>query len=384
MTTAANIPRLPPPPPLQPRPRVNSLAIAVTLIFAAILIGLAGFSQPLAAGLYVPFFIILCCFQPEIALWMMFAEVAFPYDISGGGLVHTAPAEISLCMAFPIFFLRALASRRPHGGNPIFAPIMVYFVICILSTLMKGAGRDAIVAFFQMVIYLVIAVKFFSYCVPTNRQVYAALWGLIAACTFFSLYLCLTRSNAVLGIHKNATGTFLSYSVIMLAEMWLSATSGRRGKRWITLILVINIAGLIMSTSRGAWLGAVAGLGVLMICRRQYGLFARSALLLIPVILACWMFVPAEQQRYAFELQAGAHNVDTRFATIDTLMKQFKTSPIFGVGIGLRKEVDDTNIVFSTLAETGVIGLIAFLAIHGVFFQMVTFSWKVCQAWLRL
>jgi hypothetical protein len=51
--------------------------------------------------------------------------------------------------------------------------------------------------------------------------------------------------------------------------------------------------------------------------------------------------------------------------------------PLFGVGIGLRKQVDATNFVLVTLAESGVIGLIA---ITGVFVTVVTVGVRLCRS----
>jgi hypothetical protein len=44
---------------------------------------------------------------------------------------------------------------------------------------------------------------------------------------------------------------------------------------------------------------------------------------------------------------------------------------LYGVGIGLRKRYDATNIIMLKLAETGVLGLLAFLAMHAVFFLLL-------------
>ena len=48
-------------------------------------------------------------------------------------------------------------------------------------------------------------------------------------------------------------------------------------------------------------------------------------------------------------------------------LNMFHQSPVYGLGVGLRKEYDATNIVFATLAETGIAGLATFLLIHVVF-----------------
>ncbi len=41
------------------------------------------------------------------------------------------------------------------------------------------------------------------------------------------------------------------------------------------------------------------------------------------------------------------------------------------MGVGLRKDYDATNVLLMTLAETGVLGVVAFLLIHAAFFRMI-------------
>jgi hypothetical protein len=351
--------------PRQPFP----YSAVLLLVIAAIILGIAArFSQPLAAVLFVPFYVCLCVLEPRVALWLMFFAVAFPYDVSGGGFVHSAPAEISLVVATPIFWLRTVARGGRRVINPILLPVLIYFLICVISTLVHWTGRDAIVSILQMVLYLVLAVKFFSTWIKNRAQLRAALYGLITACTLVSILLVGFRREDILGIHKNATGTFLSYTVIILAELWLAAATIGRRRGWLNLLLLVNLAGLVMSTSRGAWMGAIAGLCVLMLARRQYGLFAKAIVIMIPAIAICWFLVPQEQREYAIALGSSSRNVQARLITIENYREQFMKSPIIGQGVGLRKEQDSTNIVMSTLAETGVVGLVAFAAIQVVFF----------------
>ncbi|MGA2233396.1 MAG: O-antigen ligase family protein, partial [Tepidisphaeraceae bacterium] len=303
--------------------------------------------------------------------FVMLAEVPFPFNLSGSDIVHTAPAEISLCLAFPIFWLRSFLKNYPRVSNPILIPVAAYFLVCISSSFVHWTGRDALVSMFQMFLYLVMAVKFFSCFVNDRRQLNAALYGLIAACTFVSSVLLITRSDYVLGVHKNATGTFLSYVFIILCEMWLSRAAGRRGKILIPLLLAFNLAGLVMSASRGAWMGACAGLCVILVSRRQFRLFFKVALVMIPAIAACWVLMPKEQRAYALDFDSASRNVGARIYTIQFYEHEFARNPVLGVGIGLRKETDATNVVMGTLAETGVIGLTAFLAIQFCFFLPV-------------
>jgi O-antigen ligase len=345
---------------------------ALILLLAGIILGVAAYFNTLAAAIiYAPFFMLLCWFNPAAALFIMFAEIPFPFNLSGSEIVHTAPAEISLCLAFPVFWLRSLLKHYPRVSNPILIPVAAYFLVCIASSFVHWTGRDALVSLFQMFLYLVMAVKFFSCFVNDRRQFNAALYGLIAACTFVSAILLITRHDYVLGVHKNATGTFLSYVVIILSEMWLSRASSRRGKILVGLLLAFNLAGLVMSTSRGAWMGAFAGLCVILAARRQFKLFGKVVLVMIPAIAACWVLMPQEQRDYALDFGSVNRNVGSRINTIQIYEQEFSQSPVLGVGIGLRKETDATNVIMGTLAETGVIGLVAFMSIQYCFFRPV-------------
>jgi O-antigen ligase len=343
------------------------------LLAATIIIGATAiFSIPAAAIVYVPFYLVLCWIRPYAALALMMGEVAFPFDVNNSGLAHTAPAEISLCLAFPVFWLRALADGRRGVPSPMTPAITAYFFICVISTFMYFTGRDAIVSILQMALYLILAVKFFSSLVPNRGQVFTALHGLIAATTFMSIAILYYRKESIFGIHKNATGTFLSYTVLILAEMWLLAATGRRKKLWLNILLLINVGGLIMSSSRGAWMGCTAGMAVLLISRRQFGLFFRAMLLMIPAIVACAFLMPQEQLEYAMGGGDSSHgSLESRIANNEFFADKFMQSPVIGMGVGLRKERDSTNIIMSTLAETGVLGLLAFLAIQISFFWVI-------------
>jgi O-antigen ligase/polysaccharide polymerase Wzy-like membrane protein len=355
-------------------------ATIFTLLIATVIIGtVAFFSVPAAAVLYVPFYLVFCWFRPYAALALMWGEVAFPFNVNGmSGLANTAPAEISLCLAFPVFWMRSLIEHRRGVFNPVAPVVWIYYIICLMSTLVHWSGRDAIVSIGQMALYLTVAPKFFSSFISDRRQMFTAMYGLIAATTFVALTLLVLREDDVYGVHKNATGTFLSYTVIILAELWLLAATAGRRRGWINLLLLINFAGIVMSTSRGAWIGCIAGITVLLLARRQWAIFFRALLVVLPALALCWYYVPESQRDYALNFSEDARNIKSRMDNAQFFYDHFIQSPVIGVGVGLRKERDSTNIIMSTLAETGVLGLISFLAIQ------ITFLWIVFRAMRRV
>jgi O-antigen ligase len=135
--------------------------------------------------------------------------------------------------------------------------------------------------------------------------------------------------------------------------------------------MAILTAGLFFSLSRGAWMGAFVGLLVILVMRRQFRLMFRSAFILIPLIALCWQMLPEQDRSYTTGLTQENWNIKMRYQSLYFAQACFHENPALGVGVGLRKEYDATNLFWLTLAETGVLGAIPFLWIHFSFIRMV-------------
>lgn len=355
-------------------PRVGLRPLRVLALLVALgALALFGYyvSLPTAAVVYCIGYMLLTWIRPELALFLMFASAPFPYDL-GGGPVKMALAEINLVLAAPVLFVRALAGRRRFVRNPIKWPVLAYFGVCIVSSAIHGITQEGIVSMGQMVLYMILAVFVFSSCVGELRLFYAAFYGLLFSTAVLAM---LAHESSRLGIHKNNIGTNLAYAVIVCGEVWF-AEPVRNRKRLLTLLGCLLIAGLVFSLSRGAWVGAAAGLAVIAVMRRELKLLVPYAVLAAIVIAVCWQLLPKSDQEYATALGAGAYNVKTRLISIDYAMGYVKANPLLGVGVGLRKQYDATNVIMSTLAETGVVGLAAFLLIFVTFGIAI---WKACR-----
>ena len=105
--------------------------------------------------------------------------------------------------------------------------------------------------------------------------------------------------------------------------------------------------------------------------RRQFALLLRCLLILLPIVLAGWNLVPKEEKEYATGFGQERWNIKARYESLDIAKSYYEKSPIYGVGVGLRKEYDATNLLWLTLAETGILGLIALGGIHLAIFKMV-------------
>jgi O-antigen ligase len=141
----------------------------------------------------------------------------------------------------------------------------------------------------------------------------------------------------------------------------------------LTWSLAILVAGLFFTLSRGGWIGAVAGIGLILAMRRQFKLLVKATFVMVPLIAICWQLLPEQSRQYSTGVTADNYNIKMRYNSVAFADACFETDPFLGVGVGLRKEYDATNLFWLTLAETGVPGMLTFFGLQVVFLRMV---WK--------
>ena len=91
----------------------------------------------------------------------------------------------------------------------------------------------------------------------------------------------------------------------------------------------------------------------------------------VPLICICWYLLPEKSRDYTTGLSAKNENIQMRYNSVEFARERFDENPFLGVGVGLRKEYDATNLLWLTLAETGVPGALTFLAIQFAVLRMV-------------
>jgi hypothetical protein len=151
--------------------------------------------------------------------------------------------------------------------------------------------------------------------------------------------------------------------LVLGVERW---SCSPRGKRWRYFPILCLLGGaLLMVLSRGAWLAALVGVGFLLLWRGQYGQLARFGLATVPVAALVWAVLPQESREYVSGFDPSRYNIRARMLNTEWAKEQWLSRPWIGVGVGLRKEYDATNVLWLTLAETGPLGLVAFLVVQG-------------------
>ncbi len=333
-----------------------------------------------AAIVYVLLFWAIGWKWPKVPLMLIFALAPFQNDISGtlameperpdqqvGGGPHFSIAEINLLLTLPLFFFK----RRPMLFGPLLVPTLLYLGAGVVSSL-NSWRPTTMVSLIQMGMYLVIAVMVFTSFARSAEDFRFAMIGLVCVGSVLATAVLITRSGYVLNLHKNGVGGSLATTVIVCAELWFSSRT-QRGRWFFGIMMGLLVAGLFFSLSRGGWLGAMCGVVLLLLLRREFAKLTRLAVFMVPLIAVCWALLPDQSKSYATGFDRENWNIRLRFMSLDYAKREFQGSPVLGVGVGLRKEYDATNVFMLTLAETGLIGMAAFLYVHVAMGLMV---WK--------
>ena len=351
--------------------RRDWIAPAAALVLGLAVIGVIAQVSFLGAGLlYAVFFLGLAWTRPELALMMIFALAPFQQDLSIGGPFKFSISEINLALAAAALGFQHLAGRRPLRLGLLLGPVVLYLLICFISTMLNWRDMAAVKSLLQMVLYMIVAVAVFASMIDRREQLLPALYGLVVVCVALSLVQIAGSGSYVLGLHKNGIGASLAGGFVVATELWF-VSPDRRRRNWMTVALVIIGVGMFFSLSRGAWMAAGVGVMVILALRRQFQPMFRLGLLAVPVLAVCWASLPEAEQNYIFGFEAERQNVELRLESAAFAWERFTRSPVIGVGVGLREQADATNVVLFTLAETGVLGLAAFGLIHIVFLRRV-------------
>jgi hypothetical protein len=315
------------------------------------------------AAAYAVVFWLLGMSRPRLALALIFALSPFQQDISGGGPLKFSIAEVNLLLSVPMALLR---TRRVRFG-PTFWPALAFILVGLGCSLLHWHDTS-LICVVQSVIYLVLAVFVFASLPRSVADLRLAFDGFIFVGSFLALCICASGSGYVLGLQKNGAGSSIAAALLIAIEM-----SFRVPKRRIiyqAAIALLTVA-LVLTLSRGSWLSAVTGTLVILLLRRKVGQMVQVGLIVGAIAGAAWFLLPAESKDYAMGFDSERWNIKLRYESQEFASAQFHSSPIYGMGMGLRKEYDATNLFMLTLAETGIIGVIAFLSLHAVLAAMI-------------
>ncbi|MEX1248382.1 MAG: O-antigen ligase family protein [Anaerolineales bacterium] len=199
--------------------------------------------------------------------------------------------------------------------------------------------------------------------------------------------------------HPNILGGCLAFALVLLAAFHL----GRAGKRWpfiLTAVIAGGAVALLVTFSRSAWLGAVAGLAFLVfhILKNDRKMLRNGMILTAVVLVVVLPFVLVNIELLGVRLGAGGSfeelpaeigSLGERRVLIDAANQVFSNHALLGVGVGgsplaFKQEFPDFAVnyqpahlaILSAAVETGLLGALFYaILLLAPWFALYTNRW---------
>ena len=220
-------------------PAANIQALAAPGFGAlAVAIALLAFTKPIFAvgAAFAVVSLILTWKRPDIVLMLIVAVAPFQKDLSrgdrdivgaGSAAVAFSIAELLFAAALPAFLLNCLAQKRRLVLGPITVPVLLYFAVCLGSSILNWRGPSTAVSLAQIFLYLVLAVMAFASFPRRPADLLLALKGLVCVGVLLAV-LTLTGMIGLIGLNKNGAGASLGASLLVCPELGSPRTSPNR------------------------------------------------------------------------------------------------------------------------------------------------------------
>jgi O-antigen ligase len=316
-----------------------------------------------------------------------------PFSISG--------ANVAIMLGFlgVLISIFAVPSARARFAAMKYDPLVGASVLLVLSALPSVLlSEDQRRAWGDWKSYWLLLIYFYvAYGLWSHRTRRAAYWILFGSATISCLVALAQYAGGLdfLFVHihgeprPSSTLFIMTFAGILcqLVTVNFSVLFHRgRFSRLETLMtggIILQLIGLLLTHTRGAWLALAGGLGVATVLLRKRACFVVAAVLALVVVV----FAASDSgvREKVFSIPRTIHgptdvNVSTRFVLWDVSWELIKRHPLLGIGMGdfsieAEKLVDGRhtetvtdahNIFLQVLTTRGLVGFIPF-----VFFWLV-------------
>lgn len=412
--------------------------------FAVRFIGLFGFAVilalaplawiPIAIGVVAGGFALL---RHPWLIWVLLG-MALPWT-SGMRIGVASVTDLILIVAFTLWFADSV--RRDHVSLHISWPALATLVYCLVLFISAFGAVDILDAGQEIIKWLQFAavLMILPGTIDPARHVPWLIGGLMVGAVgqallgIYQFYFMIGPEwFIILGQYMRASGTFgqpnpfggylgLTYPVTVSVLSFLSMRPLRKRHLnwrditgWTVLRTVVPIlsAGILVSWSRGAWLGAVLATAVVLWMSsnrlvRILTALSVTTLLLIGAAAPLMQLIPPDvMDRFAdipvqFGLGASidAEITDENFAVLERLafwvaaLRMWEFAPWLGVGPGNYDAVYTAfalprwqmalghahNVYLNVLAESGLVGMLAFLGLWGSVVALALRSYRTAR-----
>lgn len=374
-------------------PAAANVAVTVAGVGAAALLAAAsvrlGMAAVAAAGL-----ILLAVALPSRragATVLLLPLCLLPHGVQVAGLWVSASDVLVVLLGVVLIVERARAPQDTRLLGALTFPAVAFVAWTMASAVWAPDVTGPVVEAVQRLVFVVLGMGLVV-ALPRDgghmrRMLLAfvggsAVLGAVTVATaitegrFFAVYAA--------GMHKNAIGYLLSFGLVVAIALVVAWPGQERAARWVRPAGALILAGLVLSGSRGAWVGAVAALALMLALRRPH-LAPLAGLTGVVAVALLFLVMPPD-------LVADRVGFDTPHSTADVRAQTWRggidtiaSAPFLGIGAGhfttpvqrQGTQVDPNNLLLLTWAETGVIGLLLLLVLIG---GALTLAWRQARS----
>jgi O-antigen ligase len=313
-----------------------------------------------------------------------------PYAVNAGGVYASASDLLVVGLGGCLLLAVAAGYERVRFGNPLTVPAVAFVAWTLLSAAWADQPVKALVDAGQRLEFTVLGVALVAALPLDGRHVQRTLAVLVtgaAALGVATVVVGFAEHRLIgvypLGIHKNAAGSMLSYGLLAAAGL-ATAVPGKAASRWLIAGCLAIGAGLVVTGSRGAWVGTLVAAATMLVLRRRYLLWPVASITVVAVALFLLLLPPDTLADHAgFDERYSTASV--RADTWGDGVRTISAHPVLGVGAGnfvahldgKAFQADPNNVVLLTWAETGLPGLLLLLWLLGACLRL---AWRNAQA----
>jgi O-antigen ligase len=285
------------------------------------------------------------------------------------------------------WFLSLAIRREPPFRFDRFNVIMFFFLAWLGMSVFYAMDGDEALGRFYTFVQLVVATLMFMSVVDTVPKVRGLLWSIViwsAIATVAGLgryYSEMSRSVSGFAGDRNTFAIYANVAIVCTYVLYQSSRG--RGRILLSLIMPILFFGLALTFSRTGVLAMMLSLFVV-----GYWIAREKRIATVLVTLAILVLIAAVLPETFWarvgtigpSMEGRRESFGTRVDLWSMGLQMIRDHPILGVGLGnfatatmryahgeyLMSRLVAHNAYMSVVAETGIIGLCLFLALHGM------------------